>query len=134
MNRGLLAFLATCIVASAALYGCASAPVVIPASLTSGELFQRAQDASDRGDYRGAMQYYAAFQERFPSDLAHAAWASYEIAFLYHKMGQDETTIKLLNELLARYSTEGDALPPAVRALSQELISRLGPSTPAKAP
>ncbi len=80
------------------------------------------------------MQYYTAFQERFPSDTAHAAWASYEIAFLYHKMGQDATTIKLLDELLARYATNTDALPPAVRALSQELKARLSPPTPAKAP
>ena len=134
MNRGLLVFLATSLVAAAALSGCKTAPVAVPAGLTSGELFQRAQDASDHGDYQGAMQYYTAFQERFPADTAHAAWASYEIAFLYHKLGQDATTLKLLNELLARSATAPDSFPPAVRALSEELKVRLSPPTPAKAP
>ncbi len=130
MSRGFLALIAACAVCAAALVGCQSKPTVVPDGLSAGQLFQRAQDASDRGDYHQAMEYYTVFQQRFPTDAAHMAWASYEIAFLYHKMGQDATTIKLLDELLA-HDTEQPDFPPAVRALSQELKARLSPSAPA---
>ncbi len=136
MRPGFLALVGACILSLAALSACKSQPTAIPDGLSAGEFFQHAQDASDSGDYRQAMQYYTVFQQRFPTDVAHVAWASYEIAFLYHKMGENATTLKLLDELLAKAAAEPDSVPPAVRALSEELKARLSPvgSASAKAP
>ena len=115
------------------MVACQSQPqAAVTTGLTSGELFQKAQDAADKGDYPLAMQYYTAFQEAFPQDTAHVAWSSYEIADLYHKMGKNETAVKLLKELIARAATAGDAFPAAVTVLSQELVDRLSPTAPSK--
>ncbi len=94
------------------LFSCASGPVVIPPDLSAAEIFQRAQDASDRGDYALGMRYYEMVPTSYPDDLVHMTWASYEIAFLYHKMGKNDTALTLINALLDKYGTEGDKLPP----------------------
>jgi outer membrane protein assembly factor BamD (BamD/ComL family) len=105
--------------------GCASSPVPSDTSdLTPAEIFQRAQDASDRSDYSVALQYYRLFQEKFPVDVEHQAWASYEIAFIYHKMGDDKKALELFDELLARYQG-GEKLPEAPRILAEKVKARI---------
>jgi outer membrane protein assembly factor BamD (BamD/ComL family) len=108
-------------VALALLASCASQNHTIPDDLTAGEIFQRAQDAVDRGDYNLGITFYTLCQQRYPDDLNHEIWASYEIAFLYHKMRNNEKALQLVNELLARYTNGGDALPPAPPVLAQKL-------------
>jgi outer membrane protein assembly factor BamD (BamD/ComL family) len=124
--RGRTALLgAACGVALALLGACASGPVSIPSGLSAAEIFQRAQDASDRGDYPLGIRYYSMIPTSYPDDIAHMTWASYEIAFLHHKMGKDDLALSLLDELLARYDTEGDKLPPGPHILATKLKARL---------
>ncbi len=101
--------------------------------LSAAEIFQRAQDAAEKGDSLAAIRYYEAFKERRPDDRERVAWASYEIAFLYHKMKKDDTSLVLLDELLAQYAKEGDALPAAPRILAQNLKARIQPKVEPKA-
>lgn len=111
--------------AGAALAGCKSAPVVIPDDLSPAETFQRAQDASDRGDYLLAIRYYTTFQDQHPEMKDRLIWASYEIAFAYHKMGKNAQALPLLDDLLKEYDTATDSLPSAPRILAQKLRDRL---------
>jgi outer membrane protein assembly factor BamD (BamD/ComL family) len=107
------------------LASCVTQKPAIPEGLSAEEIFQRAQDAVDRGNYSVGMTYYSLVQEKYPDDKAHGAWASYEIAFLYHKMGKNETALSLIDKLLDQYGKEGDALPPAPFVLAQKLKARL---------
>jgi len=128
--------LAGAALAALLIASCASGPVQIPPGLSAVEIFQRAQDASDRGDYSLAIRYYSLIASDYPDDVNHLTWAAYEIAFLYHKMGKDSIALARVNELLDKYTAEGDKLPPAPRVLAIKLKTRLEsaakstPSTP----
>ncbi|HVP17635.1 MAG TPA: tetratricopeptide repeat protein [Spirochaetia bacterium] len=115
----LLLSLAMCLAALVA--GCRSQPKAISPDLGAAESFQRAQDASDAGNYALAIRYYSAYRESHPDNKDRDIWALYEIAFNYHKMGNTAKAIELLDELLKQYQTDGDTLPPAPRILAQEL-------------
>jgi outer membrane protein assembly factor BamD (BamD/ComL family) len=105
--------------------GCVSQPVPSDVSdLRPAEIFQRAQDASDKSDYSTALQYYKLFQDKFPDDAERQAWAAYEVAFIYHKMGDDKRALVLLDELLARYA-RGEKLPEAPRILAEKVKARI---------
>jgi len=114
-----------CAAALLFLGSCASGPVIIPPGLSAAEVFQRAQDASDRGDYLLAIRYYDIVPSSFPDDVNHVTWASYEIAFLYHKMGKPAQSLELITQLLDKYDKQGDRLPPAPRILAVKLKARL---------
>ena len=114
------------------LAGCASQPLVIPENLTAGEIFQHAQDAVEKGNYDLGISYYSLFKEKHPEDSQRGAWASYEIAFLYHKMGKDEKALSLIEELLSLYSADKGALPAAPRILAVKLKTRLSEKAPPK--
>jgi outer membrane protein assembly factor BamD (BamD/ComL family) len=116
---------AACAAALVVLCSCASGPVTIPAGLSAAEIFQRAQDASDRGDYPLGIRYYSMIPASYPDDVVHNIWSSYEIAFLHHKMKRNALALSLINELLDRYDKEGDSLPPAPRVLALKLKVRL---------
>jgi outer membrane protein assembly factor BamD (BamD/ComL family) len=125
--------LLACLGAALLVAACRSAPPVTTEGLSAAEIFQRAQDAAEKGDSLAAIRYYEAFKEKRPDDRERVAWASYEIAFLYHKMKKDDTSLVLLDELLAQYAKEGDALPPAPRILAENLKARLQPKAEPKA-
>jgi len=125
IHRHSILLAALCAAGLAFLASCASGPAVIPPGLTAVEIFQRAQDASDRGDYALGVRYYSLIQTSYPDDANHLTWAAYEIAFLYHKMGKNEMSLSLINDLLDRYTKEGDKLPPAPRVLVSKLKARL---------
>lgn len=104
--------------------GCRSTGDPLAQDLTPEQYFQRAIDASDRSNYRLAMRYYEAFQARYPDDVRRNVWASYEIAVLHHKLGNDVKAVELLDELLAKYDApqEGAApLPAAPRVLARKV-------------
>lgn len=115
------------------LASCASGPDNLTGEVTPAEYFQRAQEATAAGDYRQAMDWYAAFRERYADDPAPGRqnlllWAEYEVAFLYHKMGDDRTAVRLLRELVQRYETpEAATYQPAPRILALRVISELEP-------
>lgn len=111
---------------------CRSAPPVATEGLSAAEIFQRAQDAAEKGDSLAAIRYYEAFKEKHPDDRERVSWASYEIAFLYHKVKKNDTALVLLDQLLAVYANESDELPPAPRILAEKLKSRIEPKPPLK--
>jgi len=108
----------------AALASCASTGPVDLAGLTPAEVFQRAQTASDAGDFRRALEYYEGFLARPDITAERAAWARYEAALLYHKMGDDDTALAKLDELLALYETD-TTLPEAPRILAANVKSAI---------
>ncbi len=121
-----------CVSAFALLVSCATQSRTLPEGLAAAEIFQRAQDAADRGDYKLGITFYEECQQRYPDDKDHKVWASYEIAFLYHRMGKNEKAAELINALLTEYSNQGDSVPPAPLVLSQKLKDRLEASIPKK--
>ena len=100
-----------------ALTSCKSTGPVDIAGLTPAEVFQRAQAASDSGDFRRSLAYYEAFLAQPGISADRAAWARYEAALLYHKLGDDDTALAKLDELLARYATD-KTLPDGPRVLA----------------
>jgi tetratricopeptide (TPR) repeat protein len=104
--------------------GCQSTVDPKQLDLTPDQYFQRAIDASEKDNYRLALSYYEAFQAKFPDDLERNAWASYEIAFLYHKLGNDAKAIELFDKLLQRYADQKEGspqMPPGPRVLAQKV-------------
>ena len=104
----------------AVLASCRSTGPVDIAGLTPAEVFQRAQDASDSGDYRRAVAYYEGFLGQTGIDASRGAWARYETALLYHKLGDDDTALAKFDELLALYET-GTTLPDGPKILAESV-------------
>jgi len=121
--------------ALALLAGCVTAPKEIPAGLSVSAIFQRAQEAVDTTDYALAVRYYSLVKDSYPEDVTHVVWASYEIAFLSHKMGKDAEALTLVNALLDAYAGKWETLPPdtaAPRLLAQNLKTHLESLKPQK--
>ncbi|MDR3166985.1 MAG: hypothetical protein LBT93_03490 [Treponema sp.] len=106
--------------------GCASSPVDIPEGLSSAELIQRAQEASDRNRYKNALQYYDAILERFATNIDLVCAAEYEIAFIHYKQNKYELARNEFNALLARYDTpDEELLPPQFKKLAIIVLERM---------
>jgi tetratricopeptide (TPR) repeat protein len=116
--RRLAAFTALALVA--VLWSCKSTGPVDITGLSPAEVFQRAQNASDSGDYRRALAYYEKFLAQQDVAADRAAWARYEIALLYHKMGDDNTALAKFDELLALYEKDA-TLPEGPKVLAAEV-------------
>lgn len=122
------------------LASCVTERPELAADLTPAEYFQRAQEAAARQAYDLALRWYAAFRQRFADDPAgeHTArllWAEYETAFLYHKMDDDETALRLLRELVRHYELPAAAnYPPGPKILAQRVIRELAPPEEAAQP
>jgi outer membrane protein assembly factor BamD (BamD/ComL family) len=99
------------------LASCKSTGPVDLTGLTPAEVFQRAQTASDSGDYRRALAYYEGFLAQPSIDRERGAWARYETALLYHKMGDDDTALAKFDELLALYEKD-PTLPEGPKVLA----------------
>jgi outer membrane protein assembly factor BamD (BamD/ComL family) len=119
-----------CAAAVSFLGACATDKPVNAEGLSAIELFQRGQESADKGNYTQGIAYYSLVEVNFPDDVAHVAWAQYEIAFLTHKMGRDAEALPLLDALLARYDKDGAELPPAPKLLAQKLKARIEASLP----
>jgi outer membrane protein assembly factor BamD (BamD/ComL family) len=108
------------------MLACASGPIDIPEDLDPEELIQRGQEASDRGRYKQALQYYEAVIDRFPSYIDLICAAEYEIAFIHYKRKLYPLARDELNALLGRYDTpDGELLPPQFRILSEIVLERI---------
>lgn len=118
----------------AALVSCRTTkPPQDTAGLSAPRLVQFAQAAADAEDYELAVSYYKTLQERFPEDTEHRLWASYEIAFLQHKMGDDDEAVRLFDELIASYESSADAkTPQGPRILAEKVKANILSSTKAK--
>jgi outer membrane protein assembly factor BamD (BamD/ComL family) len=99
------------------VFSCKSTGDPYEQDLTEKEYFQMAIEASDSGNYRLAIRYYRAFQEKFPDDRDGNIWALYEIGFLHHKMGDDDAAVEFFDSLLAIYAeSDGSEVPPLPEA------------------
>ena len=114
--------------------GCRSTADPFELDLTRREYFQKAIEASDTNNYGLALQYYQAFQKKFPDDFSGNLWASYEVAFSYHKMGKDKQAAELFHALLERYEqlAEGENanerdIPLGPRILAEKVLDRIAP-------
>lgn len=110
--------------------GCGSQPPSPDTTMTTAELFQHAQDASEKGDYKIAIDYYKIFQQKYPDDVDHNTWASYEIAFIYHKMGDDKKALALFDDLLALYAKADNKLPDGPRILAEKVKAEIEAKLP----
>jgi tetratricopeptide (TPR) repeat protein len=102
------------------LGSCTSTGPVDITGLTPAEIFQRAQAASDNGDFRRSLAYYESFLAQPDIEADRAAWARYETALLYHKMGDDDTALAKFDELLAMYDVNPQ-LPEGPKILATDV-------------
>jgi len=101
-------------------------PVEIPEGLTTAELIQRGQEASDRNRYNVSLQYYEAVTERFPYDIDSVIAAEYEIAFIHYKQKNYELSKTEFNRLLERYNTpDQELLPAQFKILSNIVLGKI---------
>jgi outer membrane protein assembly factor BamD (BamD/ComL family) len=107
------------------LAACSSVPDEIEEGLSPMEYFQRAQEASDAGRYALSMAYYQKFQEQYPEERDRNVWAEYEIALLYHKMGNDQIALERFEALLARYASGEPDLPEGPKILAEKVKTRI---------
>ena len=106
--------------------GCQTEPPVVEEGTTPAKIFQLAQEAYDRYDYRTALHYYETFLERYPEDLENGLAARYEIAFIRYKMGELQEAKTLFDRLLARYAEIPDAQVPSwPRVLSVKILEQI---------
>ena len=111
---------------SLAAAACISGPVSIPADLSTAELIQRGQEASDKNRYTQAIHYYEAILERYPFDLDSVCAAEYEIAYIHYKQKKYETARTEFNALLARYNTlDAELLPQQFKTLAGIVLKRM---------
>jgi len=108
------------------ILSCASQEPVFTEGMTPEDYFQRAQDAADKGHYELALKYYFKFKETYPDNLEKNVWASYEIAFIHHKMGNDAKSLELLDEVIALYSQDrASVLPKTVKVLADTVKQKI---------
>lgn len=116
---------------AALLLGCQTPMPDTSEQMSPAEYFQAARDAIGVRNHQAAMDYYRAYLERFPAaahpdELERNLWAEYEIAFMHHKLDDDQTAIELLGLLVAKYDAEGgEDLPPAPGRLARRVIEEL---------
>jgi hypothetical protein len=115
----------------AALVSCRTTGPVDLTGLTPAEVFQRAQDAADKADFSRSLAYYEGFLAQPGIDVQRAAWARYEAAMLYHKMGDDDTALAKLDELLALYETD-KTLPESAKILATNIRADILAKRPKK--
>ncbi len=133
-RRGTCAATAALLIVSIALVGCSTVRENEIGSMGKSQIFQKAYEAMDAGDFEGALVYYTSYVKLFPDDLAGNLWASYEIAFLYHKMGDDNKASELFKELIARYENEGNSSwPQAQRILAERVLGDIAKAAEANA-
>ncbi|MCL2557581.1 MAG: outer membrane protein assembly factor BamD [Treponema sp.] len=105
---------------------CGTGPARISEDLSPQELVQRAQEATDRGRYRQAMQFYQALLERHSYDPTWLATAQYEIAFINYRQGNLQEARAGLNALLEQYDAPGSqAMPEKFRVLARVVLGSM---------
>lgn len=111
----LLVVLSGCFIIS-----CQSGEPVYSSDMLPEDYFQKAQDRAEAGDYQTAVKIYYKMKETFPDNLEKNTWATYEIAFLQHKMGDDVKALQMIDELLSLYSQDKkNILPQGPKKLAE---------------
>jgi outer membrane protein assembly factor BamD (BamD/ComL family) len=116
--------------AASLFVACAGAPKVIPEDLGARELVQRAQECSDAYNYKGAVAYYQALDQRFSTDPLYSSTAEYEIAFIAYKEGHYSAARKGFEALLAKYAgPDGASYPPRFEILAKKVLDTIAQKT-----
>lgn len=126
-------FIASAALAASLAVACAGAPKVIPQDLSASELIQRAQESTDTYNYKAAIAYYEALNERFGSDPLYMTTSEYEIAFIAYKQERYAAAKQGLEALLAQYAgPEASTLPPRYAVLAKKVLEAIAEKLPAK--
>ena len=122
-NISLLILTALLILVSA---GCKTVPVSVDEDLAPIEYFQLGQEASNKNNWEAALLYYTTFIERFPEDAQRIVEAEFEIALIYHKTGDNDTSEEMFTAILEKYSQSGaEILPAWPKILSEKLLVKV---------
>jgi len=111
---------------AALLSACQSTPEEIPEDLSKAQMFQRAQEQVDDGNYEEALRYYREFILRNPEDPGSIMEAEYEIAYIAYKQEDYDVAEERFQTMLAQYEAdEAGTLPEWPRVLAVKLIDRI---------
>lgn len=112
----------------ALLVSCQSTPAPIGPEASAEVYFQRAQAASDQGQYDEALALYRDFlADRPEASREYVFSARYEVAFLLAKKRQDAEAIAGFEALLADYNDfeKSEGAPAWVKVLAQKKLQEL---------
>lgn len=107
------------------LAACQTVPKSVPESLSAREIIQKAQEASDAGNYKAATFYYETCKERFSDDLSVVCACEYELAFISYKANRNAEAVERFEALLERYASPDAALlPQEYKILSEKILPK----------
>jgi len=104
------------------LFACASIPKEekIPLDMEVIDLIQKAQEAFEMNNYRGAKKWYEIILKRFGDSTAIRVEAEYEIAHILTKQRKWKEAYNLLKKVIEQYETKGGMkLPPEFYKLAK---------------
>ena len=115
------------------LFSCASIPKEekIPLDTEVIDLIQKAQEAFEINNYRGAKKWYEIILKRFGDSTAIRVEAEYEIAHILIKQRKWKEAYNLLKRVIEQYETKGGMkLPPDFYKLAkmdyEKVVNKLG--------
>ena len=116
-------------------FSCASIPKEekIPLDTEVIDLIQKAQEAFEINNYRGAKKWYQIILNRFGDLTAIRVEAEYEIAHILTKQRKWKDAYNLLKRVIEQYETKGGMkLPPEFYKLAkmdlEKVVKKLGSS------
>lgn len=126
MDKRIILPALSAIALSLCLAACQTVPKSVPESLSAREIIQKAQEASDTGNYKAASFYYETCKERFSDDLSVTCACEYELAFISYKTGKYAESKARFDSLLERYSSPDAALlPQEYKILSEKILPKV---------
>ena len=86
------------------LQGCSLLPEQIDetANMSASELYEKAKDSLNNGDYETAIKHFESLEARFPFGR-YAQQAQLEIAYAYYKYDEPDSAIAALDRFLKRH-------------------------------
>lgn len=115
-------------------FSCASVPKEenVPHSMEVIDLIQKAQEAFEINNYRGAKKWYEIILNRFGDDISVRVEAEYEIAHILTKQKKWKEAYIRLKALIARYEEKGGMrLPQEFYKLAkmdaEKVVKKLSP-------
>ncbi len=97
-------FIVLCLIALLSVSGCSLLPDQIDESekWSAEELYQRAKDSLESGNYETAIKFYEKLEARYPFG-AYAQQALLESAYAYHKFQEPESAIATADRFIKTY-------------------------------
>jgi len=110
------------------LFSCQTAPGPIPTDASAEVYFQRAQTASDQGQYDEALKVYQSYLDTHVDGPHEAEFsARYEVAFLLAKKGQTAEALARFEAILADFEVldRSSGAPSWIKVLSAKKVQEL---------